>query len=46
MTAENDAMAKIATRAGFHLEGPGEDHLMTGVAKLPARQMCTERGSQ
>jgi hypothetical protein len=46
MTAEDDAMAKIATRAGPQLEGPGEDHLVTGVAKLPARQVRTECGFQ
>jgi acetyltransferase len=34
MRSENDAMQKIVTRAGFHLEGPNEDHLMTGAAEL------------
>lgn len=34
MRSENDAMQKIVTRAGFHIEGPDEDHLMTAVAEL------------
>ncbi len=38
MAAENNAMRKIAARAGFRLEGPGEDGLVTGVAELSARQ--------
>ena len=38
MAAENNAMRKIAARAGFRLEGPGEDRLITGVAELSARQ--------
>lgn len=35
MAAENIAMQKIASKAGFHLETSSEDHLITGVAELP-----------
>jgi len=38
MAAENNAMRTIAAGAGFRLEGPGEDRLITGVAELSARQ--------
>jgi acetyltransferase len=38
MSTENDAMRKIAARAGFALEGPGADQLITGVAALSVGQ--------
>jgi len=36
MSAENTAMRKMALSAGFRLEGPSEDHLITGVIELSA----------
>ena len=38
MAPENNAMRKIAVRAGFSIEGPGDDRLITAVADLSARQ--------
>jgi acetyltransferase len=38
MAVENNAMRKIAARAGFRIEGPGEDRLITAVADLSATQ--------
>jgi hypothetical protein len=34
-------MRKIAARAGFRIEGPGEDRLITAVAELSAKQPAT-----
>jgi acetyltransferase len=34
MAAENTAMQKMAAKAGFRLEAPNGDHLITGVAEL------------
>ena len=38
MAVENNAMRKIAARAGFGIEGPGEDRLITAVADLSTTQ--------
>jgi acetyltransferase len=38
LAAENNAMRKMAARAGFRLQGPGGDQLITGVAELSAEQ--------
>jgi acetyltransferase len=41
MAPENNAMRKIAGRAGFRIEGPGEDRLVTAVAEVSAKQPVT-----
>jgi acetyltransferase len=38
MAAENIAMQKMAAKAGFRLEAPQGDNLITGVAELPEIQ--------
>ena len=38
MSAENIAMQKIASKAGFHLEPPNEERLVTGVAEQSQMQ--------
>jgi acetyltransferase len=44
MAPENDAMRKIAARAGFRIEGPGEDRLITAIARISPKQPATATG--
>jgi acetyltransferase len=41
MAAENTAMRKMAERAGFRLDAPDGEHLVTGVLKLSEMQDAT-----